>query len=112
MEMPKTIIVKKPRRSGKWWTLGANCTESRLGNNKGMPISIPIPTTHKNNLNGRGTNTDTNHIPATIENPIEYLVVSSRASGTYLLVRTYSITRMTRVVTYDSTNQLDFSPNP
>src|SRR5687768_9817815 len=90
MEMPKTIIVRKPRRSGKWCTLGANCTESRLGNNKGVPISIAIPNTHKNNLNGRGTNTDTNHIPAAIESPTEYLVISSRASGTCLLVRRWN----------------------
>ncbi len=74
--MPRTIIVRKPRRSGKWWILGANCYESRLGKNKGVHISIPIPNTHKNNLNGRGTNIDTNHIPAPIENPIEYLVIS------------------------------------
>jgi hypothetical protein len=32
--------------------------------------------TQKNNLTGVGTNIDANHIPAAIENPIEYLVVS------------------------------------
>ena len=39
------------------------------------------------NLIGGGTNADTNHIPAAIENPMEYLVVSWRAAGTCLLVR-------------------------
>src|SRR5437773_11611714 len=26
IKMPKTIIVNDPKRSGKWCTLGANCT--------------------------------------------------------------------------------------
>jgi hypothetical protein len=63
-----------------------------------VPISTPSPIIHKNNLNGGGTNIDANHIPAAIENPMEYLVVSWRAAGTYLLVRRYSITKMVRII--------------
>jgi hypothetical protein len=70
MEMPKTIIVNEPKRSGKWWICGANCTESCLANNKGVPISTASPIIQKINLIGVGTNIDANHIPAAIENPM------------------------------------------
>ena len=76
MEMPKTIIVNDPKRSGKCCICGANCTESCLANNKGVPISTPSPIIQTMNLIGGGTNADTNHNPAAIENPMEYLVVS------------------------------------
>src|SRR5919198_5613685 len=98
MEMPRTIIVNEPKRSGKWWTRGANCTESCLANNKGVLISTPSPNIQKITLIGRGTNIDANHIPAAIENPMEYLVVSWRAAGTNLLVRKYSTTRIVRII--------------
>ena len=52
--------------------------ESCLANNKGVPISTASPIIHKINLIGEGTNTDTNQIPAAIENPMEYVVVSWR----------------------------------
>ena len=50
--------------------------ESCLANNKGLAISTASPIIQKINLIGVGTNIDANHIPAAIENPIEYLVVS------------------------------------
>ena len=42
----------------------------------GVPISTPNPIIQKMNLIGEGTNADASHIPAAIENPMEYLVVS------------------------------------
>ena len=73
--------------------------ESCLEKNRGVPISTPNPIIQKMNLIGGGTNMDTNHIAAAMENPIEYFVVSWRAAGTCLLVRRYSITRTVRITT-------------
>ena len=61
-------------------------------------MSTPKPIIHNMNLIGGGTKTDTNHIPAAIENPMEYLVESWRADATCLLVRRYSITRIVRII--------------
>jgi hypothetical protein len=61
--------------------------------NNGIIKSIVIPTPHKMNRRGGGTNADTVQIVADTAKPIEYLFVNGLVEGTRYQTRIYSITR-------------------
>lgn len=50
IDIPKTMIVNDPKRSGKCCTCGVKCKVVFLVNIKGVPTSIVNPIIHKINL--------------------------------------------------------------
>src|SRR5215203_6416803 len=101
-DSPSTIIVKRPRRSGRCERCGANCECNAL-TVIGVAKSIASPIPHKMNRNGGGTNAEIIHTIAANEKPMLYRRIRGVAEEKDLLipVRTYSKTRIIRMAAYD-----------
>src|SRR6187200_3414221 len=84
-DSPRTIIVKRPIRSGRCVICGANCgcnLPTVIGVAKSITRAIP----HNTNRNGGGINAEIIHIPAAHRKPLVYLRTRGVAEEKSLLL--------------------------